>query len=321
MVRFSDLITKKDEKQPSRKSPQAMSKGENLLLSTPQIARMRKVRGGNVSPVSFDKEEWSSEVVTCYQKFVERAINTQYRVRYNRGISASPILSDLHYILNKDLVEELYEYATLALSDHEEMLVHNVEVTFLSLMIGRGLGYDIKMLLKLGLAAFLENVGMYKIPERILQKRGRLDDEEISVIRQHPTTSYEILAKMGERYQWLAEVAHQVHERSDGSGYPHGLSGAEIYDLSSILGLIDVYVAMIRDRPYRKKFAQTDAIKFIVEETKGLFPAKIREVFLNQISLCPVATHVKLNNKSIGWTSPSGMQVLDSSQLRRRDRS
>jgi HD-GYP domain-containing protein (c-di-GMP phosphodiesterase class II) len=105
---------------------------------------------------------------------------------------------------------------------------------------------------------------------------------------------------MGERYQWLAEVAVQVHERTDGSGYPYGLKGGEIYDLASIIGLIDVYVAMISDRPYRDKIVPTNAIKFILEKGKEHFPSKIRKIFMSQISLFPINTYIILNNKSIG---------------------
>jgi HD-GYP domain-containing protein (c-di-GMP phosphodiesterase class II) len=69
---------------------------------------------------------------------------------------------------------------------------------------------------------------------------------------------------------------------------------------ASIIGLIDTYIAMIKKRPYRDKFVQTDAIRFIIGEARGRFPAKILKCFLNQISLFPVGALVKLNNKSVG---------------------
>jgi hypothetical protein len=125
----------------------------------------------------------------------------------------------------------------------------------------------------------------------------------MAVVREHPKTSYEILARMGERYQWLAEVAFQVHERSDGSGYPHGLSGAEIYELSSIISIIDVYVAMTNDRPHRERFQQGEAVKFIIEEGVGLFPAKIRKAFLKQIPFFPVDTPVKQDKEPMVRTN------------------
>ena len=306
MVRFSDIITDGDKKEPTKESTEVPAEDEDLRLSDSQISRVMsdtqilKVKGQKASIAPSFREEWSPEVITYYERLMERAIDIRSRVRSEQGISPSPILSDLHYILNKDLGDKLYEYAMFAPADREWLLVHNVHVTFISLILGQGLGYDIKMLLKLGLAALLENVGMYKIPDSVLEKRGSLDDREMAMIREHPKKSYEILDQMGDRYQWLAEVAVQVHERTDGSGYPHGLKGGEIYELPSIIGLTDVYMAMIRDRPYRDKIVQTDAIKHIVEEVKGEFSAKIRKVFLDRISLFPVNTYVVLNNKSIG---------------------
>jgi len=306
MVRFSDIITDGEKKEPTKESAEATAEGEDLRLSDSQISRVMsdtqilKVRGKKASAAPSLGEEWGPEVITYYERFIERAIDSRSRAMSEQGISPSPILSDLHYILNKDLVDKLYEYTMFAPADYDWLLVHNVRVTFISLILGQGLGYDIKMLLKLGLAALLENVGMYKIPDNILEKKGSLNDSEMTMIREHPKKSYEILDQMGERYRWLAEVAVQVHERTDGSGYPYGLKGGEIYELSSVIGLTDMYVAMTSDRPYRDKIVQTDAIKQIVEEAKGEFPASIRKVFLNRITLFPVNTYVMLNNKSIG---------------------
>ena len=306
MVRFSDIIIDGDKEEPTEESTEVPAEEEDLRLSDSQISRVMsdtqilKLKGEKSSPVTSFREEWNPEVITYYEKFIERAIDVRSRVRNEQGISPSPILSDLHYILNKDLGEKLYEYAMFEPASGEWLPLHSVHVTFISLILGQGLGYDIKMLLKLGLAALLENVGMYKIPESVLEKKGSLDDKEMAMIREHPKNSYQILSQMGDRYQWLGEVAVQVHERTDGSGYPYGLKGGEIYELPSIIGLTDTYMAMISDRPYRDKIVQTDAIKHIVEEVKGEFPAKIRRVFLNRISLFPVNTYVVLNNKSIG---------------------
>ena len=297
---------KRDKKEPTKESPETKVEDQAQGLTDSQIesllsdSQMIKVRGGKTPPAPFFEEEWSDEVKNWYEKFIGRLVDTLDRVKNNQEINPIPIFSDLQYVLDKNLAEKLYEYAMLAPGDYDQMVVHNVRVAFISLIVGEGLGYDIRMLLKLGLAALLENVGMCKIPEMILQKRGKLDEKEMAMIRGHPKSSYEILAEMGEKYQWLAKVALQDHERSDGSGDPYGLKGEEIYQMSSIIGLVDMYVAMISDRPHRDKLATTDAIKFLLEEGKRLFPERIRRVFLYQISLFPVNTFVRLNNKFIG---------------------
>jgi HD-GYP domain-containing protein (c-di-GMP phosphodiesterase class II) len=161
-------------------------------------------------------------------------------------------------------------------------------------------GYDGKRLIKLGLTAFLENVGMYKIPESVLTKKGKLEEKEISVIKSHPIISYRILAGAGEKYQWLAKLALQTHERSDGSGYPKGLKGEEISEVASIIGLTETYIAMIKRTPYRDPYSKTDAVKFVIEDAKRQFPIKVLKAFFNEISLYPVNTYVRLNSGAIG---------------------
>jgi HD-GYP domain-containing protein (c-di-GMP phosphodiesterase class II) len=245
-------------------------------------------------------EQGKAEVVSCYEKFVRTAMGVRDTVASGEGISPSPILADLHDVLERDLVERLYTHAMSAPDDYEEVFIHSVEVTFASLLVGKGMGYDTKKLLELGLAAFLENVGMYTIPGVVLQKQTKLDESEVNRIRQHPEMSYQILSRLGEKYRWLAEVAVQVHERADGTGYPKGLKGGEITELASIIGLVDTYVAMIRKRPYREKFLEAGAVKFILKEAKPQFPVRVLKAFLNQISLFPLNTYVRLNNKSVG---------------------
>ncbi|MEW6669451.1 MAG: HD domain-containing phosphohydrolase [Thermodesulfobacteriota bacterium] len=297
MVRFSDIVGIRGKSHGDKTGTPGRPEEEKLWLSDTQALKLK----GRSAPAGADLTESPSiETVSLYEKFLERAMEIRERVRKDQSISPSPILSDVHYLLEQDLVDVMYSYAMSAPDDYEEMMVHTVDVTFASLKIGRGMGYDTKRLLELGLAAFLENVGMYKIPENILNKLGRLEDFEMKVIKNHPEVSSQILSRLGKRYQWLAGVALQVHERVDGSGYPRGLKGEEISEIASIIGLIDTYIAMIKKRPYRDKFVQTDAIKFIIGEAKGRFPSRILKIFLNQISLFPVGTLVKLNNKSVG---------------------
>jgi HD-GYP domain-containing protein (c-di-GMP phosphodiesterase class II) len=181
-----------------------------------------------------------------------------------------------------------------------EIPIHTVKVTFVALKIGKGLGYDAKRLLELGLVAFLENVGMYKIPDRILSKEGKLEPDEMGIIKKHPEMGARILSCLGERYRWLAKIVLQTHERADGSGYPRGLKGGEISELASIAGLADTYVALTSDRPYRERYLQFNAVKLIITKAKALFPTKILRVFLNEISMFPVGTYVKLNNGCVG---------------------
>ncbi len=299
MVRFSDIIKINEDKEGGKTlQREQYAREDKFRLSDSQLFQTMEKKNDYIDASLENKPIF--EIVTYYEKFIERAMDIREKIKADKGISPSPILSDLHYIIEKDLIDKLYEYAMSAHEDYEDIFIHTIDVTFTALKIGKGMNYNIKMLLRLGLAAFLENVGMYKIPESVLKRTGKLGEEEIKLIKKHPELSREILGQMGEKYRWLADVAYQIHERYDGSGYPLGLKGDEILELASIIGLIDTYSAMIKHRPYREKFIQTEAIKSILGINRSQFPVKIVKVFLNQISLFPVNSYIRLNNKSVG---------------------
>jgi len=297
MVRFSEILgsgRKRAEKQPSQKKE--VRTGGKLWMSDSQILATKGTDTSfNLPPLDHDADKTGK----LYGQLFEKATEVRDRVKKDEGITPSPILSLLHSIIEEDTVDELYDYV-LTVPGGSGWRWHSIAVTLGSLKLGKGLGFDTKKLLKLGLAAFLENVGMYKIPEHVLDKKGILSPDEVAAIREHPDVSAQILGRMGRAYDWLAKVAAQIHERSDGSGYPMGLKGEEISPLASVIGLVDTYMAMIKNRPYRNKYMQTEAVKSLIELGKGKFPSRVVKEFLNQISLFPVNTYVRLNNKSIG---------------------
>ena len=293
MVRFSEIQAIRN-KGTGRENSSLPRKEEEALRSSDANRREEEKPLGVLASEGRDREAKSS-----YEKFVLTSMNVKEQVTREQDISLPPIVADLEYVIEHDLVERLYAYAMAAPDECEEAFVHNVEVTFAGLLIGKGMGYDAKSLLELGLSAFLENVGMYTLPGTILLKETKLEEAEVERIRQHPEISYRILSRLGKKYLWLAETALQVHERADGSGYPKGLKGGEISEQASIIGLVDTYIAMSRERPYRERLL-TETIKSILKEAKNQFPVGVLKAFLNAISLFPLNAYVKLNNKSIG---------------------
>jgi HD-GYP domain-containing protein (c-di-GMP phosphodiesterase class II) len=298
MVRFSDIKEIRDKTGPKDTAPPRDGGAGQLRLSDPQFSELGKKEDFTLEELGAQRD--SSDVALLYEKLARSAKDIQEKVTGNQVIAPGPILADLHAVIDRNLIQPLFEHAMSKPGDWKEISVHSVEVALASLMVGRGMGYDRKKLLELGLAAFLENVGMYRISGGILEKPTKLEPEEIDRIREHTETSVRILSHLGERYEWLAEVALQVHERADGSGYPRGLKGSEISEAASIIGLVDTYVAMIRPRAYRDRILPPDAIRFILKEAKAQFATKTLKAFLNSISLFPFDTYVKLNNKSIG---------------------
>ncbi len=297
MVRFADIVTSKVKPGIPNKIPPPKVEGHGYRFADLQVLEQLQ---DTTSAPKYTEKTPTFEVATYYAELLERAQDIRDRVKRKRGIDPLPILSIIHSITAANLTDELYEYAMSSTADYDELPGPTMEITFASMKVGEGMGYDGKMLIKLGLTAFLENVGIYKVPDSVLNKKGKLEEKEIKVIKSHPIISYKILDGMGEKYHWLAKLALQTHERSDGSGYPKGLKGEEISEVASIIGLTETYIAMIKRTPYRDPYIQTDAVKFVIEDARRQFPIKVLKAFFNEISLYPVNTYVRLNSQAIG---------------------
>ena len=125
--------------------------------------------------------------------------------------------------------------------------------------------------------AKLHDIGKIGIPEEILNKKGKLTDDEYEVIKSHPVISEQIIMPL----EFLAEVRPIVrhhHERYDGGGYPDGLAGDEIPRAAAILSVVDAYDALVSDRPYRNGLPPARALQ-ILDEGAGTQwdPELIRE--------------------------------------------
>jgi putative nucleotidyltransferase with HDIG domain len=151
---------------------------------------------------------------------------------------------------------------------------HQRRVTQLALYIAGEMGLPGDTLERLRIAGTLHDLGKVAIPTEILVKPGKLSDHEFSIIKSHPLTGYEILEPL-EFAQQTAQIVLQHHERLDGSGYPHGLSGSEILFEARILGVADVVEAMATHRPYRPALGIDEAINELILNQGVLYDPQV----------------------------------------------
>lgn len=177
---------------------------------------------------------------------------------------------------------------------------HPVNVAILAVRLGTSLGLGEEDLSELGLAALLHDIGSVRISESILNKASTLSKPEMDSIKQRPNYSYEILQIFKKEHPYLSETAVQVYERIDGSGYPMGLQKDEINEYAQIIGLVDVYEALIHNRPQRNQFLPFPAVKSIVRECKNSFNRNCLKALINSFSIFPIYSYVRLNSGAIG---------------------
>lgn len=164
----------------------------------------------------------------------------------------------------------------------EETEHHSQRVLELTLRIATKLGIEDVELANMRRGALLHDIGKMGIPDHILQKPGKLSEDEWKIMIKHPVYAYNMLSPI--TYLNLAlDIPYCHHEKWDGSGYPNGLRGEQIPLAARIFAVVDVYDALISDRPYRKAWSKEKAIDYIKEQAGIHFDPKIVEVFLREV--------------------------------------
>jgi two-component system response regulator RpfG len=150
-----------------------------------------------------------------------------------------------------------------------------------SALIARCIGMNEDQIEAIELAAPMHDIGKIGIPDAILQKRGQLTAEEITIMKAHPQIGYEILKGSPSRFlQAAAIIAQSHHEKFDGTGYPAGLKGKNIPIEARIVALADVFDALTSERPYKPAWEWDAAIEHIVEQKGKHFDPELVDVFL-----------------------------------------
>lgn len=177
---------------------------------------------------------------------------------------------------------------------------HSINVAIYSVYIGKLIGLDEGRIKELCQAALLHDIGKSKVPKDILNKKGKLTEDEFNIVKKHTIDGY-ILSK---RLSFLSEEVRQAilshHEREDGSGYPRGIRGKKINLYAKIIAIADVYDALTSKRVYKNKRSPFDAIEEFYYMGIHKFSRSILEIFLKNISQLYVNSKARLNDGMLG---------------------
>ncbi len=160
----------------------------------------------------------------------------------------------------------------------QETEEHAMRIASLCREIGQVLDLPQKSLDNLQLFSMLHDIGKIGIEDRILNKPGKLTDEEWIIMKRHPEIGFRIVMSAPELEE-IAQLVLSHHERWDGKGYPRGLKGEEIPLVSRILSVVDAFDAMTEDRVYRKAMSREDAVAEIRRNSGTQFDPTIVEIF------------------------------------------
>jgi HD-GYP domain-containing protein (c-di-GMP phosphodiesterase class II) len=178
--------------------------------------------------------------------------------------------------------------------------LHSVSVCTLLVAFCRSRGMDAGTTYQAGIGGLLHDTGKALVPDHILNKPGRLTDEEFEVVRRHPKDGYDILRRSAGIGAIPLDITLHHHERRDGTGYPDGQGEQDTSELAQMAAIVDVYDAITADRCYHKGIPAAEALRKMYEWSKFHFNPALTQEFMRCVGIYPVGTLVMLESGRLG---------------------
>lgn len=188
--------------------------------------------------------------------------------------------------------------------------LHSVSVCVLMIALGRQLGMKDDMLKQAGIAGLLHDIGKVFIPDEVLNKPGKLTDEEFNIVKMHPVKGWEFLKDSGEVSDLILDVCRHHHERVDGMGYPDKLSGEALTLFARMGAVCDVYDAITSNRSYKKGWEPVESIRKMAEWNNGHFDEVVFHAFVKTVGIYPTGTLLKLKSGRLGVVTDQSKKSL-----------
>jgi putative nucleotidyltransferase with HDIG domain len=270
-------------------------------LNAEHLELIRKQRIDVIDIIFTDEAEQAPP----YQQMVNSVVHSSKELFESYRISRKIQLADIR----KDVVPVIQEISrnpdifalfSSVQGKDDYTYQHTVGVGVLSTLIGRWLHMNEADLSVLSTAATLHDIGKLKIPNEILNKPGKLTEEEFSLVKKHTIYGYEMLKETTGANSRITLAALQHHERNDGKGYPLGLKDEQIDSYSKIIAVADIFHAMSSKRPYHEAMPFHMIVDQMRRGSFGALDPHIVSVFLENIVKRTVGREVVLTDGRVG---------------------
>lgn len=217
------------------------------------------------------------------------------------NIDTEELISSAESIYSKIFeADYIIKYINELRNTDEYTFTHSANVAFYSMLIGRWMKLPEHNIRELIQAGILHDIGKLKIEDKILNKPGKLTDEEFVEMKKHATYGYDMLKSNKDINDDIKKAILMHHERTDGTGYPTGAKENEINVYAKIIAIADTYDAMTSNRIYKKKVTPFDSFKMFLSSGIRIYDISILNIFLNNIAPYYTEATVKLNDKRNG---------------------
>jgi len=166
--------------------------------------------------------------------------------------------------------------------------------------LGRELGLERELLNTLATGVLVMDIGKTALPTDVLNKAGRLTDDEWALMKSHVEQGIRILSESPGTLDDVLDIVRTHHERLDGSGYPEALKGGSIPMMGQIAGIVDFYVSVTTPRPYAQIVSPSNAVYMLYQQQGQYFSKTLVKAFIQAISTYPTGSLVELSSGEVG---------------------
>lgn len=236
-----------------------------------------------------------------YMKSLQAVKSFMLGAKLGRQLDSKEINDTVEMLLKQVFNEiNLFKQMQRIQMKDEYLFTHSVNVSLLCILIGRWLNLDDKVIRDLGVAGLLHDIGKVFIPNDILNKPGKLTEQEFAEMKKHTLLGYKLLVKDKVVLSNVSNAVLMHHERLDGSGYPLGVKGTGIGHYAGVVAVADIYDAITSDRVYSHKKSPYAAVEILWRESFGKLDACISKVFYDKITDFFIGNEVVLSNQEKG---------------------
>ena len=245
-------------------------------------------------------DELARAVKICAQ--AKSAVSSMFdEARMGKAVdtsSAKMLVEDISNSLSRN-PGALISLARLKTAD-DYTYMHSVAVCALMVALAKQLKLDEAQTRSAGIAGLLHDLGKALMPIEVLNKPGKLTDDEFAIIKAHPSAGHELLLDSTGADAVALDVVLHHHEKADGSGYPKRLSDSGISLYVKMGTVCDVYDAITSNRPYKAGWDPAESLRKMAEWCTGHFDHVVFQAFVKSLGIYPIGSLVRLNSGRLG---------------------
>lgn len=290
------------------------SEGVTQEASEAEVDRELQAAAAAEKPAAQEKTSMREEAARAARicaKSKQAVVSMFQEARMGKAVDAkdcAPLVEEISNSIARN-PGALISLARLKTAD-DYTYMHSVAVCALMIALARQLGLDEEQTRQAGLAGLLHDLGKAWVPNAILNKPGKLTDEEFAEIKKHPSHGHAALLQGSGVPEMALDVCLHHHEKTDGSGYPKGLKANEISLFAKMGAVCDVYDSITSNRPYKAGWDPAESLRKMAEWSKGHFDEAVFQAFVKSLGIYPTGSLVLLASGRIGVVTEQSEKSL-----------